>query len=259
MRRIELLGDGVCLHTARVSKNDFLARGVTPASFACHQGACQMVDTGGDNPVQAASQPNRSTVTAFSGQESAALGGITLFDQPEQSASLTSYCSKVSLLTSSNGGFMTAASMTDPELALGEQFCLARTYAINAGETRAGKVQGVTQAQIDSQCDAFGPAVQPFLAKLGSSGSGEVMGDVQKFVLQSGMSLDQLANTAGICLFSGYRRDNMDVALGARAYPDRHRQAPLCRAGRPPSGTGFRRSACSRKGTGLVRHGSDLS
>ncbi|WP_264212789.1 peptidoglycan-binding domain-containing protein [Leisingera thetidis] len=195
-------------------RNDFLARGVTPASFACDQGACRMADPGEAAPVQAVQQ-NRSTVAAFSGQENTSLGGITLFDQPEQSASLTSYCSKVSLLTSSNGGFMTTDSMTDPELALGEQFCLARTYAINAGETRAGKVQGVSQAQIDSQCDAFGPAVAPFLAKLGTAGSGEVMGDVQKFVLQSGMSLEQLANTAGICLFSGYRRDDMDVALGA--------------------------------------------
>lgn len=195
-------------------RNDFLARGVTPASFACHQGTCRMTDAGAEAPVQAA-QETRSTVTAAAAQPSASLGGITLFDQPKESASLTSYCSKVSLLTSSNGGFMTADSMTDPELALGEQFCLARTYAINAGETQAGKVKGATQAQIDSQCDAFGPAVQPFLAKLGTAGSGEVMGDVQKFVLQSGMSLEQLANTAGICLFSGYRRDDMDVALGA--------------------------------------------
>ena len=195
-------------------RNDFLARGVTPASFTCHQGVCRMADSGTVAPVQTAQQ-TRSTVTAFAGQESAALGGITLFDQPEQNPSLTSYCSKLSLLTSSNGGFMTADNMTDPELALGEQFCLARTYAINAGETRAGKVQGVSQAQIDSQCDAFGPAVQPFLAKLGTAGSGEVMGDVQKFVLQSGMSLEQLSNTAGICLFSGYRRDDMEVALGA--------------------------------------------
>ncbi|MBY6139354.1 peptidoglycan-binding protein [Leisingera daeponensis] len=194
-------------------RNDFLARGVTPASFACHQGACRMADPGTDTPVQAAQ--NRSTVMAFAGQESAALGGITLFDQPEQSASLTSYCSKVSLLTSSNGGFMTADSMNDPELALGEQFCLARTYAINAGEAGASKVTGASQTQIDSQCDAFGPALKPYLAKLGTSGSGEVMGDVQKFVLQSGMSLEQLSNTAGICLFSGYRRDDMNVALGA--------------------------------------------
>ncbi|MCB4456394.1 peptidoglycan-binding domain-containing protein [Leisingera sp. McT4-56] len=195
-------------------RNDFLARGVTPASFACHQGNCRMTDTGAEAPVQAAQQ-TRSTVTAFAGQENASLGGITLFDEPEQSASLTSYCSKVSLLTSSNGGFTTVDSMNDPELALGEQFCLARTYAINAGEARATKVAGASQAQIDSQCDAFGPALKPYLAKLGISGSGEVMGDVQKFVLQSGMSLEQLSNTAGICLFSGYRRDDMDVALGA--------------------------------------------
>jgi hypothetical protein len=110
---------------------------------------------------------------------------------------------------------MTVADMRDPELALGEQFCLARSYAINSGEALVAKINGVTQAQVDSQCDAFGPAVQPYLAKLGSDGAEAVISDVQKFVLQSNMSIDQLANTAGICLFSGYRRDNMDVALGA--------------------------------------------
>ncbi len=42
-----------------------------------------------------------------------------------------------------------------------------------------------------------------------------VRSDVQKFVLSSNMSMEQLSGTAKICLYSGYRRDNLDVALGA--------------------------------------------
>jgi hypothetical protein len=128
---------------------------------------------------------------------------------------LASYCNKVSLLTSSNGGYVTQSKMQDPELALGEQFCLARTYAMGAGEELASKVQGVSQMQMDTQCDVFGPTVKPFLEKLGNTSSEVVISEVQKFVLQSNISLEQLAYTSGICLFSGYRRDNMEVAMGA--------------------------------------------
>lgn len=221
-------------------RNDFMARGVTTADFSCHQGTCRMnegtqmasvaaptppVQNGtslatAPAPTAAAPAPAPATTLAATTPTAPAqpLGGIQLFAAPSTSGptpSLASHCSKLSLLTGSNGGYMTEASMTDPELALGEQFCLARSYAINAGEGMVSKLGGLTQAQVDSQCDAFGPAVQPFLAKLGDHSSEAVVSDVQKFVLQSNMSIDQLANTAGICLFSGYRRDNMDVALGA--------------------------------------------
>lgn len=202
------------------SRNDFQARDVTMANFSCHQGTCRMTDQASVPaavPAPAPAPQQGSTVMASAGQAQP-LGGIQLFGAPAAEApapSLASYCSKVSLLTSSNGGYATAANMADPELALGEQFCLARSYAINEGEARVAKLGGVSQAQVDSQCDSFGPAVQPFLAKLGSQGSGAVLADVQKFVLQSNMSAEQLTNTAAICLFSGYRRDNMDVALAA--------------------------------------------
>lgn len=215
-------------------RNDFMARGVTTANFSCHQGVCRMSDEPASGTVQAAAPtpapapaPGGSvggTVLASAPQVAApapAAGGLAalqLFQQPApaaNTASLTSHCSKVSLLTSSNGGYMTVSNLRDPELALGEQFCLTRSYAINSGEALVAKVQGVSQAQVDSQCDAFGPVVQPYLAKLGSTGSDALVSDLQKFVLQSNMSIEQLSNTAGICLFSGYRRDNMEVALGA--------------------------------------------
>lgn len=210
-------------------RNDFLARGVTVADFSCHQGTCrlnQQPDTQlATAPAPAPAPQQGGTVLANAAPQSGGgaegeggLGGLQLFQTPApvtQNASLTSHCSKVSLLTSSNGGYVTAASMTDPELALGEQFCLARSYAINSGETLVASLSGVSPAQVDAQCDQFGPVVQPYLAKLPSSSAAALIAEVQKFILASNMSLDQLETTAGICLFSGYRRDNMDVALGA--------------------------------------------
>ncbi|MGH1356446.1 MAG: peptidoglycan-binding domain-containing protein [Thalassovita sp.] len=209
---------------------DFQARGVTPASFSCHLTTCSLRENeatmaAAPAPTQPAPapQPTGPTTVMTSGQAPAqqgagGLGGIQPFtmagDDP-QKPSLASHCSKVSLLTNSNGGFMTVSSMTDPDLALSEQFCLTRTYAISTGETLVSSVQGASQSQIDAQCDAFGPALQPYVDSLGAKGAAMVRSEVQKFVLSSNMSMDQLSGTAKICLYSGYRRDNLDVALGA--------------------------------------------
>ncbi len=130
-------------------------------------------------------------------------------------ASLASHCNKVSLLTNTNGGFTTLASMSDPKFALGEQFCLARTYAIAQGEELANSIAGVTMAQMEQQCAAFGPAMQSQIAALSLKPSDQVLQDVGSFVLSTGMSPGQLSGTAKICLSVGYRTDNMDVALGS--------------------------------------------
>ena len=81
-------------------------------------------------------------------------------------ASLASHCNRVSLITSTNGGYVTAASMTDPQQALGEQFCLARTYAVTQGEEAAAKIVGVSAADIKAQCAGFGPAMAEHVAAL---------------------------------------------------------------------------------------------
>lgn len=199
-------------------RNDFQAREVTTASFSCHQGTCRLNETPQTQlaaaPVPAPTpQPTTPPATMAAGNATALptfsfSGGTT-------EASLASRCSKVSLMTSTNGGYVTLASMSDPDLALGEQFCLTRSYAIGVGEDMVAKVQGVSAQQIDAQCDAFGPVLEPFVASLNSDDSQAVRSSVQKFALQSNMSLDQLSNTARICLFSGYRRDKMNVALGS--------------------------------------------
>ncbi|MGR3504478.1 MAG: peptidoglycan-binding domain-containing protein [Paracoccaceae bacterium] len=213
------------------ARNDFLAFNATPAMFTCRQGACQLSGesdsaTGGvmaavASPAPAIPQlaPTAPSATVMAAAPSAGLGGIQplpMVAAPMREApSLASHCSKVSLLTNSNGGFVTLASLGDPDLALSEQFCLTRTYAIGKGEDMVAKVQGLTQAQVDQQCDAFGPALAPFTAMLADKDSGQVRAEVQKFVLGSSMSMEQLQSTAEICLYTGYRRDRMEVALGS--------------------------------------------
>ncbi len=132
-----------------------------------------------------------------------------------QTVSLASHCNSVSLQTSTTGGFVTVANMTDPVRVLDEQFCLARTYAIAEGEQAAAKVQGFSAQQIAEQCAGFGPATKDYVAALSLKPAAEVIGDVQKFALGSGMAPQQLAATARICLSVGYRTDDMGVALGS--------------------------------------------
>jgi peptidoglycan hydrolase-like protein with peptidoglycan-binding domain len=137
------------------------------------------------------------------------LGGAT------SQASLASTCNKIALMTSTNGGYTTVASMTDPSAALGEQFCLARSYAIATGEEMAAKVPGTTPQQIAEQCAGFGPAMKAEVAALSLEAADAVLADTRSFALSTGMAPAQLSATAKICLSVGYAQDDMDVAVAS--------------------------------------------
>jgi peptidoglycan hydrolase-like protein with peptidoglycan-binding domain len=155
-------------------------------------------------PPVAAAAPAAPALPNFMGQGAAV-----------STASLASHCNNVNLVTSTNGGFVTAATMTDPVVALNEQFCLARTYAISTGEDLAAQVPGTTPQQIAAQCEGFAPAMQTQVAALSVQPMEQVLQSVSGFVLQTGMAPAELAGTARICLSAGYRTDNMDVAVGS--------------------------------------------
>jgi peptidoglycan hydrolase-like protein with peptidoglycan-binding domain len=159
------------------------------------------------SPQTAPSAPAASFASTDSELPNFLGGGATL--------SLASHCNTVSLLTNTNGGFTTVSAMADPNVALNEQFCLARTYAIATSEDMIAKVQGFTPAQIASQCKQFGPAMQTHVAALALKSQPEVVRDVAGFILTTGMSPAQLKGTAQICMGVGYRTDDMDVALGS--------------------------------------------
>ncbi|MFV0360604.1 peptidoglycan-binding domain-containing protein [Tropicimonas sp.] len=129
--------------------------------------------------------------------------------------SLASHCNAINLLTNTNGGFSTLANWSDPKTVLNEQFCLARTYAIANTEQMVSRVQGFTPDQIAEQCRALAPLLKDQVAGLSLKPRDEVKKDVAGFILQAGMSPAQMSETAKICLGTGYRTDEMDVALGS--------------------------------------------
>ncbi len=130
-------------------------------------------------------------------------------------ASMASFCNKTNLVTSTNGGMVTAASMTDAGFAIGEQFCLARAYVMDAGEKLSATVQGVTLAEMQSQCAAFAPTMRDHVAGLVAQSPAETTNELQAFVIKTGMNPAQLSANARICLSIGYRTDGADIALAS--------------------------------------------
>ena len=134
-------------------------------------------------------------------------------------ASMASFCNKTNLVTSTNGGMVTAASMsdagTDTSMALGEQFCLARAYVMDDGEKLSASVQGVSLTDMQSQCAAFAPTMRDYVAGLIAKSPSDTTNDLQVFVVKSGINPAQLSANARICLSIGYRTDSADVALAS--------------------------------------------
>ena len=130
-------------------------------------------------------------------------------------ASLASHCNSVNLVTSTNGGYITADTLTDPAAALGEQLCLTRTYAIAAGETLMSQVAESSPQQIAEQCGTFGALLKEQVASVSLQPRDQVLASVGQFVLSTGMTPAQLEKTAQICLASGYKTDDMGTAMGA--------------------------------------------
>jgi len=220
-------------------RNDFQAFNVVPTMFSCQGSTCVKSDTGTTQMAAAPATPQPQTLapttqtallaptqpvpaaqpsvrSASTGADTNTLTALPNFMATEETKpSLASHCNQVSLLTNSNGGFVTQATMSDPEFVLSEQFCLARTYAIAQGEDMARHIQGTTTAQLEAQCAAFGPAMKDYVTSLSLQSHDQVLQDVSGFILTTGMTGEQLMGTAKICLSVGYRTDNLEVALGS--------------------------------------------
>ncbi len=215
-------------------RSDFQAFNVTPAMFECHGATCRKLDAPKTHMAAAPSTPpapapsiqaHSGTQPVISAQPSVrpataapaapSLPNFMAAGKTAGKPSLASHCNQISLLTNSNGGFVTQASMSDPNLALNEQFCLARTYAIATGEDMARDLQGVSMSQLESQCASFGPMMKSYINALSLKSRDQMMQDVSSFAAGTGMTSAQLIGTSKICLSVGYRTDNLDVALGS--------------------------------------------
>ncbi|KAB6714523.1 hypothetical protein C8029_20460 [Roseobacter sp. TSBP12] len=195
----------------KMYRSEMASGGAGGATMATVPGTAAVV-----NPVMPAPQaPAAAAATLPSFAAATPEPSMPSFLGAGAQVSLASHCNKVSLLTNSNGGFVTEASMVDANQALNEQFCLARTYAISQGEEMISKVQGFTPDQIAAQCEGLAPPMAAQVAALSIKPRDAVLAETSNFVLNAGMSPAQLAGTAKICLSVGYRTDNMDVALAS--------------------------------------------
>ncbi|WP_299901776.1 peptidoglycan-binding domain-containing protein [uncultured Ruegeria sp.] len=160
-------------------------------------------------PVTTPQEPEPETT------ETASANLPSLFSGGTGGPSLANRCSGVMLQTSTNGGYTTLSNMSDPDFALSEQFCLARSYAMARGEDLIQDIQGLTPDQVSAQCDSYGEMVAPQVDALSINSKTEAETQMRKLALDSGLSPQDLAATSKVCLAIGYRQDNMDAALGS--------------------------------------------
>lgn len=140
--------------------------------------------------------------------------GLPTFLVSAPAVVLSSSCAKV-LEDVGAEGAATTATVETARLVLDQQFCGARAEAMATGESLAAQVAGFSPEQIAQQCDALAPVLKEHVAALSSKPYAEVIAGVNGFIQASGMSVDQLTGTAKVCLGSGYRADNNEVAIGA--------------------------------------------
>ena len=157
------------------------------------------------------------TVPAPAPAAAAAAGGLPSFIAGPAAPSMAAACDRAAVVSSRNGGpqvYQVGAKL-DALQAIGEQFCLARTYAIDDGESLAAAAQGFSAAEIETQCEAFAPSMAGYVGKVLADTPAEASDALHAFVASTGIPSAQLAANARICLGVGYRTDDPDVALAS--------------------------------------------
>ncbi len=142
-------------------------------------------------------------------------GALPQFTFGQASRSVNEHCNEINVLTAANGGITTAGRVSDAELALNEQFCLARTHAMAESNTIVSTIANMTEQQITQQCEGLAQAVAPQVAALGSSTPDQVIADTAAFLQGANLSMDQLASSGKVCLGVGYRTNNASMALAS--------------------------------------------
>lgn len=133
------------------------------------------------------------------------------------SRSINTHCNQISALTTTNGGYVTAATLGDNrDLAMNEQFCLARTYAIADGSKAAESV-GASQEQISAQCGQLKSFLGPKISNLSSQKPSETVGLVRAALTTSGQKPAETQMVGRICLSEGYRTDDAELSNVAAA------------------------------------------
>jgi peptidoglycan hydrolase-like protein with peptidoglycan-binding domain len=190
---------------------DTLQRGPVQSAMPAVQAPATTVIV---NPSQTAPAAPATVVSAP--EPDAGDGALpNLFANSQRRVSLANACNSVMLQTSSNGGYVTLANMTDGGHALSEQFCVARTYAMARGEELMGQITGLTQAQIAEQCGSFAQMLSGEIDRVSLIAPGPLTAEMQEFAIGTGIPPSDLSATSRVCLAVGYAQDDMRMAVGS--------------------------------------------
>lgn len=132
----------------------------------------------------------------------------------QTSNSMATHCELVSGLTQANQGVQLAGNISDPEQALDEQFCEARSYSMTESQSMEAKAR-VTKEQIVGNCTAIADKMAPAISALGSQDLKLVAAKAQEISTQVFQGDTETSIAYGkICLGVGYRQDDANIALG---------------------------------------------
>jgi hypothetical protein len=143
-------------------------------------------------------------------------GALPALDLTRGSApvSMATHCEVVAGMSQVNGGAILASDVADPDQALGEQFCEARSYAMTQGQALMTNARA-TEDQMNALCtqiaDNMAPAVNAVAtetAKVVTTRATEIANKIY------GGDMAAASGYGEICLGTGYRQDDAAIALG---------------------------------------------
>ncbi|WP_227268353.1 peptidoglycan-binding domain-containing protein [Roseobacter weihaiensis] len=175
-----------------------------------------------NNGVQSASLQNNN---AFADQGQSNSAGAAQAATPtiapldlslgQAPTSMASHCELVVGMTQANQGVVLATNISDPEQALGEQFCEARSFAITQSQGLMSQARQ-TEDQVSAACSQIADAMLPASAQISTADVKLVATTAQG--IANGIFNNDMATASGygqICLGLGYRQDDAKMALGA--------------------------------------------
>ncbi len=201
-------------------QNDFQVTSreqIIPAAFSCQQGNCTLTaEPAVATPVAPVARQEALPETELASAKTPVVPNFfQAAPATAESVSAAPFCSKIAVNTAKAGGPETAASMTSPAQAIGEQFCMLRDITIDQSEMLLSRIEGFTPQQIADQCAGFADHLAPAIESAAGGDRDQALRATAAILQELGMPAEQIAGTARICLGVGYRTDNMPTAIAS--------------------------------------------
>ncbi|MDZ7710619.1 MAG: peptidoglycan-binding domain-containing protein [Roseovarius sp.] len=155
-------------------------------------------------------------VAGAQGSGTATAGALPALDLTRGNApvSMATHCEVVAGMSQVNGGVILASDVADPDQALGEQFCEARSYAMTQGQALMTNARA-TEEQMNTLCSQIADNMAPVVAGVAKESVKVTKAratEIANNIYNGDMTV--AAGYGQICLGTGYRQDDAATALG---------------------------------------------